>query len=142
MVNQGARAALALTILSASMACSGPRPILYPNTHFQTAGEETAEQDIDDCRSVAKKAGATPGGGKGTSTATSTVVGAATGAAGGAAGGAVVGAASSGSAIGAVSGAVFGLIGGLFRPSPPSQAYVNSVNRCLNERGYEVSGWQ
>ena len=27
------------------------------------------------------------------------------------------------------------------RPQP-NQAYTNFVNRCLQEKGYEVSGWQ
>lgn len=46
--------------------------------------------------------------------------------------------------IGAASGAVWGLLTGLFSAgsSAPSQAYVNFVNRCLQEKGYEVTGWQ
>ena len=47
--------------------------------------------------------------------------------------------------IGAASGAVWGLLMGLFResgPSQPNQAYTNFVNRCLQEKGYEVTGWQ
>ena len=26
--------------------------------------------------------------------------------------------------------------------SQPNQAYRNFVNRCLQEKGYEVTGWQ
>jgi len=26
--------------------------------------------------------------------------------------------------------------------SQPNQAYTNFVNRCLQEKGYEVTGWQ
>ena len=46
--------------------------------------------------------------------------------------------------IGAASGAVWGLLTGLFTAgsSQPSQAFTNYVNRCLQERGYEVTGWQ
>jgi 6-phosphogluconate dehydrogenase (decarboxylating) len=48
--------------------------------------------------------------------------------------------------IGAASGAVWGLLSGLFfmatGPSQPTQAYTNFVNRCLQEKGYEVTGWQ
>jgi len=38
-----------------------------------------------------------------------------------------------------------GLLRGLFfsaRPAQPNQAYVNFVYRCLQEKGYEVTGWQ
>ncbi|SDY13206.1 hypothetical protein SAMN05421755_100861 [Nitrosomonas sp. Nm33] len=54
------------------------------------------------------------------------------------------GAAGTGSMVGAVSGAVWGLMRGLFyaSPSQPDQAYANFVTRCLQEKGYEVTGWQ
>jgi hypothetical protein len=65
------------------------------------------------------------------------------GAAGGAVGGAITGSSGIGAAVGAVSGAMWGLLSGLFSSgSQPSQAYVNIVNRCLQEKGYEVAGWQ
>ena len=48
--------------------------------------------------------------------------------------------------IGAASGAVWGLLTGLFYaivgPPESNQAYTNYVNRCLQEKGYEVTGWQ
>jgi hypothetical protein len=39
---------------------------------------------------------------------------------------------------------VWGLLMGLFNAgtSKPSQAYTNYVNRCLQDKGYEVTGWQ
>jgi hypothetical protein len=127
-------------------ACSGPRPVLYPNSHWQSVGKETAEQDIEVCKQAAESAGAEAGGGKVGRVATNTAVGAGVGAASGAVGGAISGAAGRGSMIGAASGAVWGLLTGLFsvvaRPSEPSQAYTNFVNRCLHEKGYEVTGWQ
>jgi len=127
-------------------ACSGPRPVLYPNGHLQSVGKETAEEDIDGCRQAAESAGAEAGGGKIGRVATNTAVGAGVGAASGAVGGAISGAAGRGSMIGAASGAVWGLLTGLFSavtgPSRPSQAYTNFVNRCLQDKGYEVTGWQ
>ena len=33
-------------------------------------------------------------------------------------------------------------LGGLFSSSPPDPAYVNVVNQCLAERGYQVAGWK
>ena len=124
------------------LSCSGPKPILYPNAHLQSVGEDTSKQDIAVCREIAKEAGASSGAGKGGTVAGHTAVGAGTGAASGAVGGAIVGSAGTGAAVGAASGAVFGFLGGLFTPSQPDPAYVNIVNRCLTERGYEVAGWK
>jgi len=128
------------------VACSGPRPVLYPNSHWQSVGKETAEQDIEACKQTAESAGAEAAGGTVGRVATNTAVGAGVGAASGAVGGAISGAAGRGSIIGAASGAVWGLLSGLFSaatgPSHPSQAYTNFVNRCLHEKGYEVTGWQ
>lgn len=125
-------------------ACSSTKPVLYPNAHFQSVGKDIAEQDIQACRQLAESAGAEEGSGKGKQVATNTAVGAGVGAASGAVGGAIVGSAGTGSLIGAASGAVWGLLIGLFRAgsSQPSQAYQNFVNRCLEEKGYEVTGWQ
>jgi hypothetical protein len=127
-------------------ACSSTRPILYPNDHMQSVGKEIAEKDIEACRELAKSAGAEEGSGKAGRVATGTVVGGGVGAAAGAVGGAISGSVGRGSMIGAATGAVWGLLTGLFHaiagPSQPNQAYTNFVNRCLQEKGYEVTGWQ
>ncbi len=134
---------LAVLMLSA---CSSARPVLYPNAQLESVGKDGADRDIEACRQLAESAGAEEGGGgKGGRIATSTAVGAGVGAASGAVGGAISGAAGRGSMIGAASGAVWGLLTGLVHaagPSQPSQAYTNFVNRCLQEKGYEVTGWQ
>jgi hypothetical protein len=137
-----------LSIVGGSLlltACSTAHPILYPNAHMQSVGKESAEQDIEDCRRLAETAGAEQGSGKGGRVATSTAVGAGAGAAAGAVGGAISGSVGRGSMIGAATGAVWGFLMGLFRASgssQPNQAYTNFVNRCLQEKGYEVTGWQ
>ena len=127
-------------------ACSTAHPVLYPNAHMQSVGKEVAAQDIEACRQLAETAGAEEGSGKAGRVATGTAVGAGVGAASGAVGGAISGAVGRGSMIGAASGAVWGLLTGLFHaavgPSQPNQAYSNFVNRCLQEKGYEVTGWQ
>ena len=127
-------------------ACSTAQPVLYPNAHFQSVGKDIAKQDIEACRQLAETAGAEADRGTAGRVATGTVVGGGIGAASGAAGGAIYGAAGRGSVIGAVSGAVWGLLSSLFRAasgsSQPNQAYTNFVNRCLQEKGYEVTGWQ
>jgi hypothetical protein len=126
-------------------ACSTAHPVLYPNAHMQSVGKEIAAQDIEACRQLAEAAGAEEGSGTAGRVATGTVVGGGVGAASGAVGGAISGAVGRGSMIGAASGAVWGLLMGLFSvsgSSQPNQAYTNFVNRCLQEKGYEVSGWQ
>lgn len=134
----------ALCAALAFSACSGARPVLYENTQLQTVGKEVADQDIEACKQAAESAGAEEGSGTAGRVVTSTGVGAGVGAASGAVGGAISGAAGQGSLIGAASGAVWGLLMGLFSAgsSQPSQAYTNYVNRCLQEKGYEVVGWE
>ena len=127
-------------------ACSTAHPVLYPNAHLQSVGKEIAGKDIEACRQSAESAGAEEGSGKAGRVATGTVVGGGVGAAAGAVGGAISGSVGSGSMIGAATGAVWGLLTGLYHafagPSQPNQAYTNFVNRCLQEKGYEVTGWQ
>jgi hypothetical protein len=128
------------------VACSTAQPILYPNAHMQSVGKEVSEKDIEACRQLAESAGAEEGSGKTGRVATGTVVGGGVGAAAGAVGGAISGSVGRGSMIGAATGAVWGLLTGLYHaiagPSQPNQAYTNFVNRCLQEKGYEVTGWQ
>jgi hypothetical protein len=134
-------AAVGLLLLTG---CSSAKPVLYPNAHLQSVGKEEAEADIKDCRQMAESAGAEQKSGKGGQVAKSTAVGAGVGAASGAVGGAISGSPGLGAAIGAASGATWGLLMALFTSSnsPPSEAYTNFVNRCLEEKGYEVTGWQ
>ena len=85
MKRQGAGSAICiLTVLLSG--CAGPKPILYPNAHLQAVGQDTAKQDIAECREMAEAAGARPGEGKAGQVAGSTAVGAGVGAAGGAVG--------------------------------------------------------
>jgi hypothetical protein len=104
-------------------ACSKPRPVLYDNAQLKTVGKEVADQDIETCKEAAEAAGAEEGSGKAGGVAKNTAVGA---------------------GVGAASGAVWGLLMGLFnaRSSQPGPAYTNYVNRCLQDKGYEVTGWQ
>jgi hypothetical protein len=142
----GVSALLAVFLLSA---CSSAQPVLYPNAHLESVGKEGSEQDIEACQQFAESAGVKKGGNsKVGRVATGTAVGAGAGAASGAIGSVISGASAGlGSMIGAASGAVWGLLTGLFSavagPShQPNQAYANYVNRCLQEKGYEVTGWQ
>lgn len=137
----------ALVVVLTLSACSGARPVLYPNAHLQSVGKDMAEQDIETCKELAESAGVEESTGKAGRVATNTAVGAGAGAASGALGAVISGASAGlGSMVGAASGAVWGLLTGLFHavagPSQPNQAYTGFVNRCLQEKGYDVTGWQ
>lgn len=126
-------------------ACASTGPVVYPNAYFLSVGKDVAERDIEACREMAEAAGANEGRGRAGDVATSTAMGAGVGAASGAVGGAVYGSVGQGSLVGAASGAMAGLLRGLMFSSgtrQTSQAYANFVTRCLEEKGYEVTGWQ
>ena len=119
--------------------CASPKPILYPNAHLNSVGQQQVDQDIEECKQIAKQYASASNAGE--QIATSTVVGAGVGAASGAVVGAMRGSASSSSLFGAAAGATAGLMRGLLRRSPPNNAYRNFVNQCLSERGYKSVGW-
>ena len=121
--------------------CAGPRPVLYPNNHFEQVGQERVDQDVAACKELAEEYISKSNAGE--KVVGQTAAGGAIGAAGGAVGGAITGSPGLGAAIGAAVGATQGLLVGLFRAgsSDPSPAYQNFVNRCLKERGYEPMGW-
>jgi hypothetical protein len=123
------------------VACAGPKPVLYPNNHFEKVGQERADRDVAECEEWADEYVSQTNAGE--KVAGQTAAGGAIGAASGAVGGAIAGSAGLGAAIGAAVGATQGFLVGLFRAgsSDPSPAYQNFVNRCLKERGYEPMGW-
>ena len=115
-------------------------PVLYPNAKFKQVGESAAQKDVDECASIAERAGATAGGSQ---AARSGMQGAAIGAAASAAGsllrgGNVIENAATGAAVGGAAGAA----SGAFQTGEGSDIYRNFVGRCLAERGYEVIGWR
>ena len=120
-------------------ACSGPRPVLYPNEYLNQVGQDQAKEDIAQCRQLAEEHTSSNTGKK---IAANTAIGAGVGAASGAVIGAVSGSAGRGTAIGAVSGATWAFFQGLFSSPKPSPAYRNFVDRCLGEKGYESMGWE
>ncbi len=119
--------------------CASPKPILYPNAHLNSVGQQQVDKDIAECQQIAKQYA--PASNSGEQIATSTAMGAGVGAASGAVVGAMRGSASSSSLFGAAAGATAGLMRGLLRRSPPNHAYRNFVNQCLSERGYQSVGW-
>ena len=80
-----------LIIMFLVAGCAASKPSLYPNAHSQQVGKEVVDRDIDECRAMAKDAGATASQGKSGQVASSTSAGGAIGSAAGGVGGAVVG---------------------------------------------------
>jgi hypothetical protein len=124
----------------ALLACAAKRPVLYPNAHYQQAGEELARRDVDECVELAKSHGhdADPAARAGTHAAGGAAVGAATGAAVGA----VLGSAARGAAAGAAGGGARSFLHGLFAWREPDPIERGFVQECLRERGYRVIGWE
>jgi len=131
---------LVSAILASCPACATKRPVLYPNAQLEAVGTTAAQQDIDDCLQKVAAAGYTSNAGG--QVAGSTAVGAATGTALGAAVGAVAGRAGTGAAMGAAGGGTGGLIRGLFGSRNLDPVQRQLVDQCLQEKGYEVIGWQ
>ncbi|GIW43172.1 MAG: hypothetical protein KatS3mg077_0454 [Candidatus Binatia bacterium] len=131
-----------------SSGCANPRPVLYPNAHYERVGEVIAQRDIDDCM---RKARAFVGGSSARAQQSkqvvrSTAAGAAAGAAIGAVGGAVSGGdAGKGAAVGAATGATGGFLSSLLHPFEArgtDPVFANFVERCLRDKGYEPIGWR
>jgi hypothetical protein len=121
--------------------CSASKhPVLYPNDHLKEVGQAQAEADIATCRELAKQYSS--GNLQGQEMAKDAAKGGAIGAAGGAVGGAIAGSPGEGAAIGAAAGATTSMLGSLFRGSEPSGAYMNWIDHCLAEKGYQPVGWE
>lgn len=140
------KTALGLLILFATLAlsacASAKKPVLYPNSHLNTVGQQQADLDIEACMRAAETSGANSGKNEELTrnTAKAGAVGGATGA--------VVGAISSsgsvgrGAAIGGAGAATATLVGGAFDASEPTQVYIRFVDQCLRDKGYQPIGWR
>jgi len=119
--------------------CASHGPVLYPNAHLKTVGEEQAKKDIEECDRMAD---AYVKSDAGMEAAKSTAGGGVAGAVVGGAIGSVTGSLGRGAVIGAAAGAATGLVRGISKASQPSPLHKRFVDRCLRERGYDPIGWQ
>jgi len=99
-------------------------PVRYPNAKLKESGRAQADAGIAACRSLASDY-ISPG------TATAKEIGQDTDVGG-----------LGGAAIGAATGATAGVVHGTAKSVEPSPIYKGFVDRCLEERGYQVLGWQ
>jgi hypothetical protein len=148
MVQTGLTRVMALVALVALSACAAQRPVLSPNDHLNRVGSAVAERDVDECmrRAEGSVFAAEGGGNTGEKAAADAVTGVAVGAAAGGAGGAVAGNAGQGAAIGAASAAaastMYALLRTLFTSQQPRPGYRETVNACLRQKGYDLTGWK
>ena len=133
-----------VVLASLLMSCAAPEPVLRSNKQLLFYGKQKAEFEVDMCRRRAERNGLQPGAYQSENAATGAVLGITLGGAVGASAGTWAGLA--GVAIGAAAGAGLGLIvgltGGTFKPLVPDPPYADAVTKCLQEKGYDVSGWE
>ena len=127
-------------IVTAMLACSQQRPVLYPNAHLTYVGKEAAEADIDECIQLAIDYGARENREK--KVAKDTAKGTAVGGAAGIAVGAVTGNVGRGAAIGAAGGAAASMTRSMVNSDKPDQVFRGFVEKCLRDKGYHPVGWR
>lgn len=134
--------ACALVLVTLAGCSSKKSPVLYPNHHLNTVGQQTAQADIADCMRKAEASGANAGQAQQVArqTTNAAVVGGAAGAAAGAASsnrsvgrGAATGAAGAGTAA---------LVRGSIEAKNPSPIFKRYVDQCLRDKGYQPLGWR
>jgi len=135
------RRIVALILVLQWVACASPKPVLYPNAHLEDVGEKVSQEDIDACLALADAADLESN--QAAEAAKHTAGGAAVGTATGAVGGAISGGgAGKGALVGLGVGSVAGFFSWMFGSRKPEPVYVNYVNICLSERGYQIVGWK
>lgn len=140
----GSKLVVLFVMASFLSSCAGPEPLLRSNKQLQLYGREKARQEIAVCRRKVEATGVGPGVHQTGNAATGAVLGVTLGGAVGASAGVIGGlpGVTIGAAAGAGLGLVIGLLGGTFKPLVPELSYSDAVEKCLREKGYEVSGWE
>lgn len=120
-------------------ACAHPRPVIYPDEHYKTAGEAAAQQDADQCLKDAKAyLKANPAKKIGGRAVRGGMFGAFMGMVFGAFTGNYARAVSEGAAVGAAGG----VAGGVWEAGSPDEIQRAYTQRCLAEKGWSVIGWK
>ena len=121
-------------ILLLFVACAS-KPVLYPNNKYKRQGEEKSNKDVEQCMNDSE---AYLKGSKGKQVAKHAGFGAVVGGAMGAVAGAFSGDLAKGAFQGAAVGGAGGAAVGALSPDEIKRRYVN---KCLQDKGYEVIGW-
>lgn len=136
--------AVVVMLLIGLVACAGPEPVLKSNQRLLLYGKDTAEREVDLCRYKAEQAGLRHGTNRSSNAGAGAVIGLLGGAGVGASSGLVGGptGVAIGAAAGGVVGGILGFLAGSYKPVDPQPDYSLFVERCLKEKGYEVTGWE
>ena len=139
---------IALLAVLAGCAATGPnsplaKPVLYPNATLTRVGESQARAETDGCMARAAQAGLTPDQ-KTNQVGRRAGEGAATAGVASAAGALITGRSSDilrAGAAGAAIGGSAGAVSGAFNNDKVNPVYRQFVQRCLQEKGFDVIGW-
>jgi outer membrane lipoprotein SlyB len=139
---------VAVFALLAGCAATGPnspsaKPVLYPNATLTRVGEAQAKAEVDGCMARASQAGLTPDQ-KSNEVGRRAGEGAATAGVASAVGALITGRSSDvlrAGAAGAAVGGSAGAVSGAFHNDKVNPVYRQFVQRCLQEKGFDVIGW-
>jgi uncharacterized membrane protein len=130
---------LTLFVLSACSS-SAKRPVFYPNSYMKQVGQGQAQRDADECMALADSYSVSRT--KDGEVATKATSGALIGGVGAGAWGIVRGDAGERALAGALAGGSAGAVKGGVDSTRLSPTFQRFVNQCLQERGYQVIGWE
>ena len=130
---------LSLTLIGCSAVMGKKSPDFYPNETLQRQGPGAANSAAQYCMALADEYVKQPN--VYAESLKQGLGGAAIGAGTGAVGGAIFGNAGRGTGAGAAMGGILGVLRGASQSSDPSPSYERFVERCLQQKGYEVVGW-
>ena len=130
-----------LTLLFLITSCSSTTtPAFYPNDHLNKVGNVQAEVDSKYCQALAEQYVKQPN--RYSSSAKEGVFGGALGATTGAIAGAITqGNVGRSLGAGAAVGAIWSIVNDIRRTDNKSPSYQRFVERCLQQKGYELVGW-
>lgn len=126
--------------IALSSCASAKRPVLYPNTHYKTVGRSAANHDVAECSRLASDFGLPENQSGEIPKKAGTE--AAIGAASAGAWGLVRGDPGERALAGAAAGGAAGAMRGAFRSGELDPTYKRFVEKCLDDRGYDVIGWR
>lgn len=136
----GLFACLWVLALGAGCSSAAKRPVFYPNAHITQVGQAQAQRDVDACMTLADSYGVSRT--RDGDVATQATGGALIGGISAGAWGLVSGGAGERAAAGALAGGAAGAVKGGLDSTGLSPTFQRFVERCLQERGYAVIGWE
>jgi len=129
----------AVCVIATFVGCAQKRPQMFPNSKYNSSSPTRLQSDIDYCMSLADEYVQQPN--KYGEVLKKGAIGGVVGAGTGAVAGSIYGNAGRGTGAGAAVGAIIGVLQGLYEVSEDSPSYQRFVERCLQNKGYEIVGW-